>query len=74
MFRAQTPRVGRALEFLGYAVIGLIGLGLTEALLYFFTEIVHFHFMLSKIVASAVVLFWNFFARKVFLYRREKAE
>ena len=74
VFRAQTPRVGRALEFLGYAVIGLIGLGLTEALLYFFTEIVHFHFMLSKIVASAVVLFWNFFARKVFLYRREKAE
>jgi putative flippase GtrA len=74
VFRAQTPKVGRMLEFLGYALIGLIGLGLTEALLYFFTEIVHFHYMLSKVVASAVVLFWNFLARKVFLYRREKTE
>ena len=73
VFRAQTPRVGRALEFLGYAVIGLIGLGLTEALLYFFTEIAHFHYMLSKVVASAVVLFWNFLARKFLLYRSEKA-
>lgn len=72
VFRAQTPRVGRALEFLGYAVIGLIGLGLTEALLYFFTEIVSLHYMLSKVVASAVVLFWNFFARKLLLYQGNK--
>lgn len=74
VFRAQTPRVGRALEFFGYALIGLIGLGLTEALLYFFTEIVHFHYMLSKVVASAVVLFWNFLARKLLLYRNSKAD
>ena len=74
VFRAQTPRVGRALEFFGYAVIGLIGLGLTEALLYVFTETVHLHYMLSKVVASAVVLFWNFLARKFLLYRSEKAD
>jgi putative flippase GtrA len=72
VFRAQTARVGRALEFAGYALIGLIGLGLTEALLYFFTEIVRFHYMFSKVVASAVVLFWNFFGRKLLLYRNEK--
>jgi len=72
VFRAETARVGRLLEFAGYALIGLVGLGLTEALLYFFTEIVQFHYMISKVVASAVVLFWNFFARKVILYRSEK--
>ncbi len=72
VFRAETARVGRVLEFAGYALIGLVGLGLTEALLYFFTEIVQFHYMISKVVASAVVLFWNFFARKVILYRNEK--
>lgn len=74
VFHAQTPKVGRMLEFLGYAIIGLIGLGLTEALLYFFTEIVQLYYMISKVVASAVVLFWNFFARKFILYRRERAE
>lgn len=72
VFRAQEARVGRALEFAGYALIGLVGLGLTEALLYFFTESVLLHYMLSKVIASAVVLFWNFFARKVLLYRRAK--
>ena len=70
VFRAQAARVGRLLEFAGYALIGLVGLGLTEALLYFFTEIVLLHYMLSKVIASAIVLFWNFFARKVLLYRR----
>lgn len=72
VFRAQAARVGRLLEFAGYALIGLVGLGLTEALLYFFTEIVLLHYMLSKVIASAIVLFWNFFARKVLLYRRAK--
>jgi len=71
VFRAQTARVGRALEFAGYALIGLIGLGLTEALLYLFTEIVRFHYMISKVIAAAVVLFWNFFARRILLYRDE---
>jgi putative flippase GtrA len=69
VFRAETPRVGRVLEFAAYALIGLIGLGLTELLLYFFTEIVLFHYMISKVIASAVVLFWNFLARKLLLYR-----
>ena len=72
VFRAQEARVGRLLEFAGYALIGLVGLGLTEALLYFFTEIVLRHYMLSKVIASAIVLLWNFFARKVLLYRRAK--
>ena len=72
VFRAQEAHVGRLLEFAGYALIGLVGLGLTEALLYFFTEIVLLHYMLSKVIASAIVLFWNFFARKVLLYRRAK--
>jgi len=71
VFRAQTARVGRVLEFAAYALIGLIGLGLTEALLYFFTDLLHVYYMISKVIASAVVLFWNFFARKILLYKNE---
>jgi putative flippase GtrA len=74
VFRAQEARVGRVLEFVGYAFIGLIGLGLTEVLLYCFTEIVLLHYMISKVIASAVVLFWNFFARKILLYQNAKPE
>jgi putative flippase GtrA len=74
VFRAQTARVGRALEFAAYALIGLIGLGLTEALLYFFTDILHVFYMISKVIASAVVLFWNFLARKLLLYKNPANE
>ncbi|MDD4311960.1 MAG: GtrA family protein [Eubacteriales bacterium] len=69
VFRAQEARVGRVFEFVAYALIGLIGLGLTEALLYFFTDILHVFYMISKVIASAIVLFWNFLARKLLLYR-----
>lgn len=55
-------------EFAVYAVIGIIGLALTEAIMYFLTDICSFYFMLSKIFAAAVVLVWNFAARKVILY------
>lgn len=69
VFRAQEVRVGHTVEFLVYALIGLIGLGLTEVLLYFFTDILHVFYMISKVIASAVVLFWNFLARKLILYK-----
>lgn len=55
-------------EFFVYAVIGLIGLALTEAIMYILTDICSFYFMLSKVFAAAVVLVWNFAARKVILY------
>lgn len=74
VFRAQPARVGRVLEFAAYALIGLIGLGLTEMLLYFFTEIILLYYMVSKVIAAAVVLVWNFLARKLLLYRRKPEE
>jgi len=45
----------------------VVGLLFTEALLYIFTEWVHIHYMISKIIATIIVFFWNFFARKLFI-------
>lgn len=56
-------------EFIGYAVIGVIGLIFTMAIMFVLTEWVQLLPMVSKIIATAVVLLWNFLARKVFLYR-----
>ena len=55
-------------EFIVYAVIGIIGLGLTEAIMYLCTDVIGLYFMLSKIIAAALVLVWNFVARKKILY------
>ena len=56
-------------EFAVYGVIGVIGLGITEIIMYVLTEIAGIYLMLSKVVAAAIVLIWNFVARKLVLYR-----
>ena len=60
----------KAKEFTVYALIGVAGLGITELLMYIFTDKLGIYFMLSKIVTAAMVLIWNFTARKIILYRR----
>lgn len=65
-----TRRKGRAaMEFLAYGVIGVIGLGITEGLMYLLTGVIGLHLLISKIIAAAIVLVWNFAARKILLYR-----
>lgn len=69
VFSEDARRVGRAGEFVAYGLIGLAGLGLTELIMYLMTGVLGVYFMLSKIVSAAIVLLWNFAARKLFLYR-----
>lgn len=59
-------------EFLFFALIGCIGLLINLGFLYFFTEICHAHYLLSKILATLFTLFWNFFARKYALFNNYK--
>lgn len=70
VFKKGKVKAASVIEFIVYGVIGLIGLGLTELLIYFFTEIIPFSLLLAKIIAAAIVLIWNFAARKVTLYRK----
>ena len=58
-----------ALEFLVFAVIGVVGLGSNEVIIWFVREKMHFHYMVGKMVSSGIVLFWNFGARKFLLFR-----
>ncbi len=56
-------------EFTVFAIIGLIGLGLNELFIWFFTDFVDIYYLISKIIAAALILSWNFFARKFVLFR-----
>lgn len=58
----------KVLEFNLFIVISLIGLVFTEILLYLFTGICNISYAWSKIIASIIVLFWNFLARRVMFY------
>ena len=58
----------KRLEFILFSIIGLVGLGLNEVIIWFFTEWIHFHYLISKVFSTVVVFFWNFFARKKILF------
>lgn len=58
----------RWLEFAIFAIIGLIGLGLNELIMYCACELIGLHYMVAKLISTALVFFWNFFARKLTLF------
>jgi len=55
-------------EFLLFALIGLIGLGFNEAAMWLFTGLASFHYLVSKLISTVFIFFWNFFARKKILF------
>lgn len=59
-------------EFLFFAFIGVIGLGLNELIMYIGTDLIHLHYMISKLISTAIVFFWNFFARKFILFNKKE--
>ena len=69
VFKANEARVSPVMEFLSYAIIGVIGLGITELIMILFTNYLALHYMLSKVIATVVVLFWNYTARRFAIYK-----
>jgi len=65
---AKRTLTSKQMEFLIFAIIGLVGLGLNEGIIWFFTALIHFHYLMSKVISAIVVFFWNFFARKRILF------
>ncbi len=57
------------IEFLLFAVIGLIGLFINEVFLWLFTGILGWYVLGSKLMSVAAVFTWNFVARKYLLFR-----
>jgi putative flippase GtrA len=59
------------LEFLFFSSIGLIGLGLNELFLWILTDILLIYYLISKLITTFIVYFWNFFARKMLLFNKQ---
>lgn len=54
-------------SFLSFVFLSVLGLLLSELLLYIFIEIISIHIMLSKVLATCITMIFNFVTRKVFL-------
>ena len=59
----------RPVEYAVFFLIGLVGLFLNEVLIWYFSERVGTHYLLSKVVASTLVFSFNFGCRKYLLFR-----
>jgi len=59
----------KSLEFFIFGTIGLVGLGLTELLMWLLTEHVGLYYLVSKMISTIIVFFWNFLVRKFLLFR-----
>ncbi len=63
-------RVGNAwTEFGLFTLIGIVGLGINELVLWTLTGGVGLYILYSKVVSVIFVFTWNFFARKYLLFR-----
>ena len=61
----------RWLEFLLFAIIGLVGLVLNEFFIYILTDVLRVYYLFSKIITTCIVYFWNFFARKIIIFNNK---
>lgn len=69
VFQASEAKTKTPLqEFIAYASVGIIGLGITEGVIYLGTDLLSVHLMISKTFATLITLAWNFIGRKM-LYR-----
>ena len=69
VFKANEAKVNPVLEFVSYAIIGVIGLGITELIMFLFTNCWSVHYMISKVIATVIVLAWNYLARRIVIYK-----
>lgn len=66
-FENHDPEV--AVQFGKFAVVSAVGLVLNNSIIYVLKERFGFNFYVAKLVATAVVLLWNFWANMQFTFR-----
>jgi len=60
----------QGVDFMAFAVIGVVGLAMKAGFVWFFTEVPHLTIEYSNPIATLLVFVWNFLARKCLLYSK----
>lgn len=66
VFKGREGR-SKSNEFITFAVLNTIGLGLTTLLMWIFVSKMHIYYMFGKVLTTGIVMFYSFFSRKIFL-------
>ncbi len=54
-------------EVLLFAILSVIGLGINQLVMYLGVDLLHIYYMLCKVLATIVVMIYNFITRKIFI-------
>ena len=57
-------------NFIIFIVLSIIGLILTEIIMWFGTDIIKISYLIVKIFATAIVMIFNFITRKIFIEKK----
>lgn len=67
---ASREENSKAKEFALFVILSIVGLLLTEMLMWLSVERLGFHYMLSKVAVTGIVMVFNFVTRKMVLEAR----
>lgn len=59
-------------EFIIFSTIGIVGLILNNAIIYALTEFAGLYYLISKLLAAAVILMFNFVLRRQILFTKRE--
>ena len=59
--------MSRRREFVIFVVLSVIGLSINNLCMWAGVELFGIHYLITKIVVTAIVMIWNFVTRKIFL-------
>ena len=55
-----------------FALTSVLGLGINQAVMWFFIDMMGLWYMFAKVIASAVVMIWNYFTKRFILHGHGK--
>ena len=61
-------------EFILFIVLSVVGLGLNSFLMYLGVDKIGIHELLMKLIATGIVMVYNFITRKIFLENHDKKQ
>lgn len=64
------PNRSKKKNFIIFLIFSILGLGLTEIMMWFGVEIIKYSYLIVKIFATAIVMIFNFITRKIFLEKK----
>ena len=59
--------LSRHREFIIFVILSVIGLLINNGCMWIGVELFHIHYLIAKLVATVIVMIWNFVTRKIFL-------